>query len=166
MPFRIYDKRYFQPWLEALAPLQPENLWRRFLSLEKLPTLDFSVEASAVYSSNIEGNTLDLDAFMNSKFGRQRGKFKARERKEIEKLIEAYRFTQEHTLTEKNLLKAHGILSKPILPRSQQGKYRDQAMFVYSQYGVEYAAIEAEFVPGEMKKLFDDLARIQREKTR
>jgi len=164
MSFHIHDQRYFQPWLEALQPLSPEELWRRFISLDKLPAFDFSLEASAVYSSNIEGNTIDLDAFMNSKIGKQRGRFKAKEREEIESLIEAYRFAQEYALNEKNLLKAHGILSKPILPRSQRGKYRDQAVFVYSQYGIEYAAVEAEFVPQKMKELFDDISLVTKQK--
>jgi len=164
MNFHIHDKRYLQSWLAALQPLHPEELWQRFSTLDKLPAFDFSLEASAVYSSNIEGNTIDLDSFMNSKLGKRKGKFKAKERKEIERLIEAYRFAQEHTLNEKNFLKAHGILSKPILPRSQQGKYRNQAVFVYSQYGIEYAAVEPEFVPQKMQELFDDIAVISKEK--
>jgi hypothetical protein len=63
MYFHIHDKRYLQPWLTALQPLNPEELWRRFTSLDKLPSFNFSLEASAVYSSNIEGNTIDLDSF-------------------------------------------------------------------------------------------------------
>ncbi len=165
MSFQISDKRYLQPWLKALKPLRPEKLWQRFAALDNLPTTTFSVEASAVYSSNIEGNTIDLDSFMNSKLGRQKSRFKIKERKEIEKLVEAYRFAQKHALNEKNFLRAHGILSKPILPRSQQGKYRDQAVFVYSQYGIEYAAIEPQFVSEKMNALFDDITAVIKTKT-
>jgi Fic family protein len=164
MSFNPSDKRYFLPWRNALKLLRPEKLWQRFAGLDKLPATAFSVEASAVYSSNIEGNTIDLDSFMNSKLGRSQNRFKIKERKEIEKLIEAYRFAQKHALNEKNFLQAHGILSKPILPRSQQGKYREQAIFVYSQYGIEYAAIEPQFVPEKMKELFDEIAAIKKAK--
>ncbi len=164
MALRITDKRYLRPWLEALQPLPPAELWQRFVLRDQLPELDFSIAASAVYSSNIEGNSLDLDAFMNSKLRRRPLKFKSKEKQEIENLIAAYRFAQEHALDEKNLLRAHQILSKTILPRSQQGKYRDQALFVYSQYGIEYAALEPQFVAERMKELFDDLAALGRGK--
>jgi len=164
MSFHLSDKRYYLPWRNALKPLRPEKLWQRFAALDRLPTTTFSVEASAVYSSNIEGNTIDLDSFMNSKLGRLNNRFKIKERKEIEKLVEAYRFAQKHALHEKNFLKAHGILSKTILPRSQQGKYRDQAVFVYSQHGIEYAAIEPQFVSEKMLEMFDDIAAIKKTK--
>jgi Fic family protein len=164
MSFHISDKRYLQPWLEALKPLHPEALWQRFTSLDRLPAPDFAVGASAVYSSNIEGNTLDLDSFMNSKIGRGKSRFKAKERKEIDKLIETYHFARANALNERNLLKAHGILSKPLLPRSQQGRYRNQVVFVYSQYGIEYAAVEPEFVKEKMREVFEDIAAIANEK--
>lgn len=159
----INDKRYLKKSLKQLKPLDPAALWRDFAARDDLPPLAFSFEASAVYSSNIEGNTIDLDSFMNSKLDRRSRAFKAKERKEIETLVEAYRFARKHALSEKNLLKAHGILAKPLLPKSQQGEYRDQLMFVYSQYGIEYAAVEPELVPQKMKEMFEDLRSLKRQ---
>lgn len=91
----ISDKRYFREWLKNLKPLHPEKLSSNFLARDDLPPLTFSFEASAVYSSNIEGNSIDLDSFMNSKLNRNARAFKAKERTEIETLIEAYRFAQK-----------------------------------------------------------------------
>lgn len=89
---RTTDKRYFREWLKQLKPLDPEELWKDFLARDDLPKLTFSFEASAVYSSNIEGNSIDLDSFMNSKLNRNGRAFKAKERREIETLVDAYRF--------------------------------------------------------------------------
>lgn len=159
----IDDKRYLRKLLKQLKPLDPARLWSDFAARDDLPPLTFSFEASAVYSSNIEGNTIDLDSFMNSKLDRRSRAFKAKERKEIETLVEAYRFAKKHALSEKNLLKAHGILAKPLLPKSHQGKYRDQLMFVYSQYGIEYAAVEPELVPQKMREVFEDLSSLKQQ---
>jgi Fic family protein len=160
---QIHDKRYSKEWLRQLKPLDPAALWRDFLTRDDLPPLTFSLEASAVYSSNIEGNSIDLDSFMNSKLDRASRAFKAKERKEIETLVEAYRFAQKHVLSEKSLLKAHGILAEHLLPEAQQGIYRGQRMFVYSQYGIEYAAIEPELVPQKMQEMFEDLRSLKRQ---
>jgi Fic family protein len=157
------DKCYLREWVKQLKPLDPTALWSDFAARDDLPRLNFSFEASAVYSSNIEGNTIDLDSFMNSKLDRKSRAFKAKERKEIEALIEAYQFARKHALSEKNLLRAHGILAKPLLPKAHQGKYRDQLMFVYSQYGIEYAAVEPELVPQKMQELFEDLRSLKRQ---
>jgi len=160
---RISDKRDFGDWLKQLKPLDPAALWRDLLARDDLPPLTFSFEASAVYSSNIEGNSLDLDAFMNSKLNRNGRAFKAKERREIETLLEAYRFARKHVLNEKNLLKAHAILAEHLLPKGQRGKYRDQRIFVYSQQGIEYAAVEPEFVPHKMHEVFDDVRSLKRD---
>jgi Fic family protein len=159
----IHDKRYFKEWLKQLKPLDPAALWSDFLARDDLPPLTFSFEASAVYSSNIEGNSIDLDSFMNSKLDRRSRAFKAKERREIETLVEAYQFAQKHVLSEKNLLKAHGILAEHLLPKVQRGKYRDQRMFVYSQHGIEYAAIEPEHVPQKILEVFEDVRSLKRQ---
>lgn len=159
----ISDKRYLREWLKQLKPLDPEKLWSNFLARDDLPPLTFSFECSAVYSSNIEGNSIDLDSFMNSKLNRNGRAFKAKERTEIETLIRAYQFAQKHVLNEKNLLKAHAILAEHLLPKAQRGKYRNQRMFVYSQLGIEYAAVEPEFVPKKMREVFDDVKSLKRQ---
>lgn len=160
---QISDKRYSRKWLKQLKPLDPAALWSDFLARDDLPPLTFSFEASAVYSSNIEGNSIDLDSFMNSKLDRASRAFKAKERREIETLVEAYQFAQKHVSSEKNLLKAHGILAEHLLPKAHRGKYRDQRVFVYSQYDIEYAAVEPEFVLKKMQEVFEDVRSLKRQ---
>jgi len=116
---------------------------------------DYYLESSAVYSSNIEGNTIDLNSFMNSKFLGKRKNNK--EHKEIVDLIGAYKFAETNILNEKNFLKAHGILSKQILIRSKQGIYREEKIGVFDAGGLVYLAVEPEYVKAELKKLFNDI---------
>ncbi|MCK5122913.1 MAG: Fic family protein [Candidatus Pacebacteria bacterium] len=112
----------------------------------------YLTEASAVYSSNIEGNSMDLNSFMNAKTMKQ--KAKPKEYSEITELVDAYDFAQSNKLTEENLLKAHQILSKSFLIKSQRGKYRDDKVGVFDQNGLVYLAIEPEKVAEEMKIFF------------
>jgi Fic family protein len=157
----VTDRRYFQRWLKALRNKKPDKLWREFLTQEELPPLDFANAVSAVYSANIEGNSIDLNSYLRSKSRGQNTKFKAREREEIDLLIEAYKFAQTHALNEKNLLIAHGILASHLLPKSSLGKYRNQMVYVYSRAGMEYAAVEPEYVTGEMRDLFSGIRELK-----
>lgn len=158
----IADTKYFRRWLKSLKGHDPEDLWRAFLSLEELPPLSFSNEVSAVYSANIEGNTIDLNTFLRSKARGRPASFKAREFQEIENLIEAYDFAQSHALNEKNLLAAHAILAETLLPKSDRGKYRRQAIGVYGRQGLEYVAIEPEYVAEAMSELFAGVRQLRR----
>lgn len=160
---RIDDDKYLNEWLKAAGGRgRVAALWKEFKSRPH-PPLDFSTGASAVFSSNIEGNSIDLDAFMNSKLG-QTGlrAVKPKEMAEIELLIEAYQFAQSQSLDEKNLLAAHGKFAEPVLPATTRGRYRTQLMFVYSREGIEYAALEPEFVPERMKEFFVEVDKLKR----
>jgi len=147
--------------MEALRPNTPAAQWEAFTEQGDLPAVRFAFQASAVYSSNIEGNTLDLNSYMRSKMRGGTGP-KAKEQQEIDELVTAYEFARGHALTEKNLLKAHGILSRSILPKSQRGAYRDGRMFVFDSRGIIYAAVEAEHVSAEMRTFFEDVQQLRR----
>ncbi len=121
--------------------------------------LAYQTNASGVFSSNIEGNSLDLNSFMNMKLAQQ--KFQpSKQVEEIENLILAYQFAQSNPLTEKNLLKAHQVLSKTLLIKSQRGQYRKNRAGVFSPAGLVYLAIEPEFVMREMAALFVEIEQL------
>ena len=157
---QVSELTYFDEWIQSLSSARPAGLWEQFKTRNHHPPLKFSAEVSAVYSSNIEGNSIDLNFFLNSKLDPPSRKFKAKERQEIEDLAAAYEFARGHALNEKNLLAAHAILSKTLLPKTHRGRYRKQLMFVYSSAGIEYAAVEPEFVAEKMAELFDGLKHI------
>jgi Fic family protein len=111
---------------------------------------EYLTKSSAVYSSNIEGNSIDLNSYMNYEMNKD--KFKVgKEIEEIEDLIEAYEFAQNNKLNEKNLLNCHKIFSDTLLIRSKRGKYRIEQVGVFGKSGLAYMAVEPEFVEKEMK---------------
>lgn len=97
----------------------------------------YRIQASAVFSSNIEGNTLDLNSYMNLKM-RKETLFKKKEVAEIDDLINAYHFAKAHALNERHFLKSHALLSKHLLMKSKQGKYRQEPIGVFSESGLVY----------------------------
>jgi Fic family protein len=148
-----YLEKYLQEagmdWEKALKALESKN------SFEKAD-FDYYVQSSAVYSSNIEGNSLDLDSYLkNKKF---KIKSKPKETSEIDDLVSAYNLAVDSQLNEKNFLDCHKLLSRTILSvRSQRGKLRTQPVGIYSRGKLEYMAIEPEHLEAEFKKLFSDI---------
>ena len=121
--------------------------------------LGYRIQASAVFSSNIEGNTLDLNSYMNLKIKKEL-RYKNKEISEIDDLIKAYNFARENPLNELNLLKAHMILSKNILIKSNRGKYRLESIGVFSESGLVYLAVEYQYVEKHMNQLFKQILEI------
>lgn len=129
------------------------NIARRYNSLKWSKTSYlYSIESSAVYSSNIEGNSMDLNSFMNTKLTAK--KQKPKEYKEIIDLVNTYEFAKKESLNEKNYLKSHQMLSNNFLIKSKQGRYREERIGVFDSTGLVYMAIEAKKVSDEMKNLF------------
>ncbi|HEU4496587.1 MAG TPA: Fic family protein [Flavobacterium sp.] len=154
---KVTDKQYFDQF-HTLIGKDLKNLVADFDFSENIG-LSYQTQASAVYSSNIEGNSVDLNSFMNYQLSKE--KFKPqKEIKEIEDLVKAYSFAQGEALTEKNLLKAHKIISKEFLINSLQGKYRNDKVGVFSPSGLVYLAVEAELVAQEMKAFFKEIATL------
>jgi Fic family protein len=130
-----------------------EELHDSELSIE---TFSFYTSVSAVFSSKIEGENIDLDSFIKHKrFGT---KYQPDYTQKIDDLYNAYLFAQENKLTPQALEKAHAQLTKHILQKTQQGKLRKGNMFVVTKDGkIEYVATAPDKVKTEMKKLYADM---------
>ena len=142
---------HFRPaWLEALQEIKNKN---------GFSTADFEyyIIASSLFSSNIEGNTLDINSFMRNR--RKRSFIKFKEVQEIENLVAAYKFARENEITYTNFLQAHGILSRTLVNKPAQGKIRKSPVGVYDTATGRpvYIAVEPENVKNEISKLFDDI---------
>ena len=135
---------------------QITQLIREFDFSEKSSDLGYKTQASAVYSSNIEGNSIDLNSFMNYKLSSGRLK-PHKEVQEIENLIDAYKFAQSTALTEQNFLACHKLFSKTLVIKSQQGRYRNDQVGIFSASGLVYLAIEPQFVNEIMSEFFEDV---------
>lgn len=157
---RIIDDTYLNQYKEAFGG-QVESWFTSHDFSDERIDLGYNTKASAVYSSNIEGNTIDVNSFMNSLLAGKHFK-PHKEIQEIEDLIGAYEFAQANDLTEKTFLKAHKILAKTLLVKDKRGKYRTDKMGVFDDLGLVYLAIEPEYVPREMALFFEDIALLVR----
>jgi Fic family protein len=130
-----------------------EHLQDSELSIE---TFSFYISVSAVYSSKIEGEEIELDSFIKHKrFGIA---YRPDYTRKIDDLYEAYLFAQKNVLNAENLALAHSQITRHILKKAQQGKVRTGNMFVVTKDGkIEYVAVAPEKVKPEMKKFYTDL---------
>lgn len=152
---RITERKYLDVYQQSIGNEIP-TLITEFNVSENSGGFDYLTKSSAVYSSNIEGNSIDLNSYMNYEMNKD--KFKVgKEIQEIEDLIKAYEFAQNNNLNEKNLLNCHKIFSNTLLIRSKRGKYRIEQVGVFGKSGLAYMAIEPEFVKKEMQILFQDI---------
>ena len=160
-PPQIVERRFSDAYRAALTPNLPVARWQAFAAQATLPPVRYAFAASAVYSSNIEGNPLDLNSYLRS---RMRGGThpRSKEQTEIDALVAAYNFARTHALNEHNLLRAHALFAEPMLPASQRGAYHTGRMFVYDRRGILYTAVEPEHVPAEMKTFFADVRTLRR----
>lgn len=126
---------------------------------EKLPVdyFQFYNSVSSVYSSKIEGEEIDFDSFYKHKF--MNVSYQANYTQRAEDLFAAYAFIENKELNFDNTRKAHKTLSAHLLPVDQQGRLRNNPMFVINNDDrIEYVAAEPNLVSGEMEKLFRDIA--------
>jgi len=114
---RITDTKYL-PAFKTQLGFDLHEIFETIDFSDKKNDLRYRIKASAVFSSNIEGNSVDLNSFMNSQIAKE--VFKApKEIQEIKDLIEAYEFAKGNSLNEKNFLKSHKILSRNFLNKKK-----------------------------------------------
>ncbi len=119
----------------------------------------FYTSVSAVYSSKIEGEDIELDTYVKHK--RFCIPFLPNHTQKIDDLYEAYQFAKANTCDRNNLLEAHRMLSRHILPEGRRGWVRTGNMYVTTSDGkIEYVAATPFIVETELDKLFSDLAKL------
>lgn len=123
---------------------------------------DFMLKSSALYSSNIEGVSIDLNSFMNKTSLIEKNLQK--EVVEVSDLINAYVFAKNKSFNQENFLETHKILTQHILSTSRRGVYRNEKMGVFGTDGLVYLAIEEVLVGGEMIKFFDSVESLMKKK--
>ncbi len=136
------------------------SLVKEFNKLEKLPfnkeTFGNSASRSSVFSSMIEGNTIDFDTYL--KYSTSGMNTKNKSFNEIEDLINAYKYANQTELNIDNLLKAHHLLSKTLIPDSKySGKIRDKKVYIFGGGVKVYTGASPEIVKEETNKLFTDI---------
>lgn len=153
--------------LSAYLEQVPKGLQEVFDALQdaEISTDNFSfyTSVSSVFSSKIEGEEIELDSYIkHKKFGIE---FLPDYTKKIDDLYNAYTFAKTNELNEQNISVAHQLLSKHIVAKNHQGKFRNQNMYVSTADGrIEYVAALPFEVEIEMKKFYTDISiLLQRE---
>lgn len=146
--------------LETYLKQVPKTLQASFDALEdaeiSTDTFSFYVSVSSVYSSKIEGEKIELDSYIkHKKFGIQ---FLPDYTKKIDDLYNAYAFAKSSELNPKKISEAHKLLSKHIVAKNWQGKFRNDNMYVTTPDGrIEYVAASPNEVEAEMEKFHNDI---------
>lgn len=156
-PLQLISSHYLDDYTAQL-PVNWSVVIQQLRTKANLSVEDFTcyITASSLFSSKIEGNTLDFNSFNRNRQGVR----KPKEVKEIEDLVAAYQFAAEHPLTLKNVLAAQALLSKTLVgPAAARGTYRKDQVAVYdsSTGRPVYTAVEPEHIGEEMTKLFADV---------
>lgn len=160
--FQITDRTILAEYSAAIGQQIPE-WFRAFDFSEENGDLGYRTQASAVFSSNIEGNTLDLNSYMNHHLSKAKCR-RSKEVKEIDDLVAGYQFAQKTDINQVASLKAHKILSASILTKSAQGRYRTGGVGVFSDKGLVYLAIEPEFVDSAMEEFWAGIGKLLTER--
>lgn len=142
------------------AAVSPEALSAAFDQLKDAPlsTADFSFYTSvaSVYSSKIEGETIELDSYIKHK--RFHIEFQPDYTRKIDDLYQAYQFASENRPNKEAVAEMHRLLARHIVSTNWLGKFRNQNMFVTTKDGrIEYVAASPFEVAAEMEKLYRDL---------
>jgi Fic family protein len=159
MTFKILNEQLIQEFKESciISPLEKLNQLKK----EEL-TVDyfqFYNSVSSVYSSKIEGEEIDFDSYFKHRF--LHVKFKPDYTQKADDLYAAYEFIERNQINLENIKKAHKILSKNLLPKSQQGFIRTNPMFVLnSDDKIEYIAANPQQLDKELAKFSHDLELI------
>jgi Fic family protein len=119
-------------------------------------TFSFYTSVSAVFSSKIEGEPIELDSYVKHKrFGI---KFLPEYTRKIDDLYNAYQFAKTNPCCKENIEEVHKILTTHILPKNKQGRVRTGNMYVTTHDGrIEYVAASPFIVNTEMDKLYTDI---------
>jgi Fic family protein len=159
IPFQIVPadllndyKKYFPKTVhESFENLQDSDL--------SIKSFSFYTSVSAVFSSKIEGEEIELDSYLKHKM--LGVKFLPDYTRKIDDLYAAYLFAEQNELNEANVSKVHAIITRHILQKQQRGETRNGMMYVMTPDGrIEYVACAPAAVRGEMRKFYGDLEKL------
>lgn len=124
-----------------------------------IASFSFYTSVSAVFSSKIEGEAIELDSYIKHK--RLGAHFLPDYTRKTDDLYSAYIYAQGQPLNEHTLMQAHALLTTHILQSAQRGRIRAGNMFVLTGDGrIEYVAATPTQARAHMALFFTDLAAL------
>ena len=154
--FEILPTELLEKYCESIT----STFLKKYQQLEEselsIDTFSFYTSVSAVFSSKIEGENIELDSYVKHKrFGIE---FLPNYTRKIDDLYNAYQFAKIEKCNGENISAIQKMLTKHILPQGRQGKVRTGNMFVTTTDGrIEYVAASPFAVKDELEKLYNDL---------
>ena len=150
-----YCSRTQHEYLKAYEHLEDSDL--------SAGTFSFCTSASAVFSSRLDGENIDFDAYISHRrFGNQ---FLLDYVRKIDDIYNAYQFTRTVSCNESNLSLVHQILTMNMLPYHRRGKTRSGSSDFYAPgEEITYAAAPSLAVRDELWKFYQDLKYLMNNK--
>jgi Fic family protein len=116
-------------------------------------TFNFYTSVSAIASSRIEGEQMDVDSYLKHKM--LNVQYEPNLVQKPNDLYNAYILAQQNPLTSENFLAAHNLITAHLLPPNKQGKLRTGNMVVmeHNTGRIQFEAAP----PGQLSELMDKL---------
>ncbi|WP_347531594.1 Fic family protein [Mucilaginibacter sp. CAU 1740] len=163
LPFEILPVNLLDEYLQKVPAVLSQNFDQLKDSTLSTGTFSFYTSVSAVFSSKIEGENIELDSFMKHKM--LGAHFLPDYTQKIDDLYETYQFAQNEKLSYKAVQEAHQLLTKHILQKERRGQLRMGNMFVITPDGkIEYVACSPDLVAHKMELLFNDIGLLSKAK--
>lgn len=126
-------------------------------------TFSFYTSVSAIASSRIEGEQMEVDSYIKHKM--LNIEYQPNLVEKPNDLYKAYIYAQENELTSSSFLKAHSLLSSHLLPVIKQGVYRTGNMLVmeHKTGKIQYEAAIVHEVQNLMDLLWQDVEQLKKE---
>ena len=147
-------------YLDSYRQKQPISLLKHFNKLKLIPltqqNFGYSFSKASVYSSMIEGNSIDHDTYL--RYAETGMNTKSKPFQEIEDLRASYLFAQKTKLSKNSFLKAHAISSRTLLSEEKyRGKLRDKNVYIFANQQKIYTGPEPEILKNEFDIFFRDI---------
>lgn len=157
--FEILSTELLEKYCENISETFLQKIQRLEESELSIDTFSFYTSVSAVFSSKIEGENIELDSYVKHKrFGIE---FLPDYTRKIDDLYNAYQFAKTSTCNAENISAIQKMLTKHILPEGRQGRVRTENMYVTTADGrIEYIAVSPFTVHHELEKLYKDLGTL------
>lgn len=156
-PLKILSTELLKPFKLAL----PKDFPKRFSALQESPlstrTFSFYTSVSAIASSRIEGEAMEMDSYLKHKM--LKVKYLPELVRKPNDLFAAYKYAQSHKLNPKSFAQAHKLLAAHLIPPRYRGTLRQGEMVILEQPSqlIQYEAAPAKEVPELYAQLWKDI---------
>lgn len=126
-------------------------------------TFSFYTSVSAIASSRIEGEQMEVDSYVKHKM--LKTKYQPNLTEKPNDLYNAYLFAQQNELKKSNFLRSHTFIAKHLLPKQQQGKMRNGNMLVmeHNTGRIQFEAALVEDVKNQFDLLWKDIETLKKQ---